>query len=211
MRVSAPRDIPRVAPAHEAPGEPSTRQRLVDAAIAVFREEGYERARVQDIARRAGLTTGAIYANYRGKADLLLDAIAAASAAELDGILHDAEALPARTLIESLGARVPFRPDRRPLLLDAAVAAQRDPELAELLRDRLEARQQRFRRLLERARADGGLDPALDLDTVTRFCTTLALGSVVTRALALAPPDHAAWEALVARLLDALGPPEEQP
>lgn len=37
----------------------STRERLVAAAIEVFREHGYERARVQDIARAAGLTTGA--------------------------------------------------------------------------------------------------------------------------------------------------------
>ena len=57
--------------------ERSTRDRLVAAAIEVFVEQGYDGARVQDIARTAGLTTGAIYANYRGKADLLFDAIGA--------------------------------------------------------------------------------------------------------------------------------------
>src|SRR5438477_9063647 len=55
--------------------EVSIRDRLLDAAADVFAEQGYDRARVQDIARRAGLSTGAIYANFRDKADLLADAI----------------------------------------------------------------------------------------------------------------------------------------
>ncbi len=55
---------------------PTTRERLVTAAIQVFVEQGYEQARVQDIARAAGLTTGAIYANFRDKRELRLAASA---------------------------------------------------------------------------------------------------------------------------------------
>ena len=51
-----------------------TRSRLLDAAVEVFAEDGYEGARVQEIARRAGLTTGAIYAQFRNKAELLQQA-----------------------------------------------------------------------------------------------------------------------------------------
>src|SRR3954469_21229958 len=51
------------------------RERLLDAAADVFAEQGYDRARVQDIARRAGLSPGAIYGNFRDKADLLAAAI----------------------------------------------------------------------------------------------------------------------------------------
>ncbi|HET6835799.1 MAG TPA: helix-turn-helix domain-containing protein, partial [Acidimicrobiales bacterium] len=50
----------------------SVRARLVTAAAEVFAERGYEGARVQEIVRRAGLSTGAIYTNFRNKADLLL-------------------------------------------------------------------------------------------------------------------------------------------
>src|SRR5687767_15926988 len=66
----------------------STRERLLAAATAVFCERGYDGAGVQEIARRAGLTTGAIYANFRGKADLLFEAIGARSASELDDLLR---------------------------------------------------------------------------------------------------------------------------
>ena len=69
---------------------PSTRDRLVAAAIEVFVDQGYEQARVQDIARAAGLTTGAIYANFRDKRELLLAAIADRSAAEVEALLQAA-------------------------------------------------------------------------------------------------------------------------
>ncbi len=54
----------------------STRRRLLDAASEVFLEKGYEGTRVAEIARRAGLTTGAIYGNFESKADLLTAALA---------------------------------------------------------------------------------------------------------------------------------------
>lgn len=55
----------------------STRHRLLNAATEVFLEKGYEGSRVAEIARRAGLTTGAIYGNFESKADLLTAALAA--------------------------------------------------------------------------------------------------------------------------------------
>ncbi len=66
----------------------TTRDRLLAAATDVFSERGYDGAGVQEIARRAGLTTGAIYANFSGKAELLLEAIGARSADELDELLR---------------------------------------------------------------------------------------------------------------------------
>ena len=52
-----------------------TRAKLLDAAAEVFAAQGYDGARVGEIARRAGLSTGAIYAHYATKAALLADAV----------------------------------------------------------------------------------------------------------------------------------------
>src|SRR4051794_26346167 len=52
-----------------------TTTRLLIAAAEVFAEKGYDGAGVAEIARRAGLTTGAIYSRYSGKAELLAEAI----------------------------------------------------------------------------------------------------------------------------------------
>lgn len=47
-----------------------TRQIVLDAAKALITERGYEAATVRDIARRAGMSTGAVFANFADKADL---------------------------------------------------------------------------------------------------------------------------------------------
>jgi AcrR family transcriptional regulator len=49
-----------------------TRRRLLDAAEAVFAERGFHGASVEEIAREAGATTGAVYSNFRSKEDLFL-------------------------------------------------------------------------------------------------------------------------------------------
>ncbi len=49
-----------------------TRRRLLDAAEAVFASRGFHGASVEEIAREAGATTGALYSNFRSKEDLFL-------------------------------------------------------------------------------------------------------------------------------------------
>jgi AcrR family transcriptional regulator len=186
------------------PATTSTRDRLLAAAIDVFVEQGYEGARVQDIARAAGLTTGAIYANFRGKSDLLFDAIGARADAEMDGLLAEASGREVRELLEVLGDRLVRRREQAPLLMDAIAAARRDEELAHTLRARLDDRERVISELVERAQRAGALDSTLDSETVARFCSTLAMGAIVMRTLSTPPPDGDAWHELISRLLDAL-------
>jgi TetR/AcrR family acrAB operon transcriptional repressor len=47
-----------------------TRQNILDAALMVFSKVGYDAARLKDIAEQAGVTRGAIYHHFEGKADL---------------------------------------------------------------------------------------------------------------------------------------------
>jgi AcrR family transcriptional regulator len=49
-----------------------TRAALLDAALALTREKGFEQTSLQDVARRAGMTTGAIYGNFRNRDDLFM-------------------------------------------------------------------------------------------------------------------------------------------
>src|SRR4051794_41526433 len=48
----------------------TARRRLLDAALAELRRKGYAATSLEAIARRAGLTRGAIYWNFRSKDDL---------------------------------------------------------------------------------------------------------------------------------------------
>lgn len=50
-------------------------QEILDAAIAVFQEKGFRGTRLEDVAKKAGVTRGAIYHYFEGKPDLLVQAI----------------------------------------------------------------------------------------------------------------------------------------
>jgi AcrR family transcriptional regulator len=49
-----------------------TQGKILDAAEAVFSEQGFEKSQLEEIAARAGYTRGAIYAHYASKEDLFL-------------------------------------------------------------------------------------------------------------------------------------------
>ena len=49
-----------------------TRARLLDAARDLTRETGFERTTLQEVAHRAGMTTGAIYGNFKNREELFM-------------------------------------------------------------------------------------------------------------------------------------------
>ena len=49
-----------------------TRAALLEAARALVRERGYERTTIEEVARRAGMTTGAIYGNFKDRDELFI-------------------------------------------------------------------------------------------------------------------------------------------
>ena len=48
-----------------------TRAKLVEVAAKLVEEKGYEHATLQEVARRAGLSNGAVYGNFKNREDLL--------------------------------------------------------------------------------------------------------------------------------------------
>lgn len=52
------------------------RDRILDAAATLFREAGYEAARLDDIAERAAVSVGTVYNYFDTKGDILLAAVA---------------------------------------------------------------------------------------------------------------------------------------
>jgi AcrR family transcriptional regulator len=49
-----------------------TRAALLDAARALIRAKGYERTTLEEVARHAGMTTGAIYGNFKNRDELFI-------------------------------------------------------------------------------------------------------------------------------------------
>ena len=187
-------------------GDP-TRDRLLTAAAEVFAEKGYDGAGVQEIARRAGFTTGAIYGRFRGKAQLLLAAMEANSHDEFEELFADHRFEGRATdILTTVGSHLVTDEfdSGQALLLEAFVAGRRDPEVAGMLRRIIEERTVSLTALVEEAKSTGAIDPALDTRSIVRFCHAVALGFLLFGAIDLDRPDPGPWETLIARLVDAV-------
>jgi len=106
-----------------------TRERLLRAAVEACVEFGYDGATLADIARRAGVSTPAVYSHFSGKAALLVEA----SKHELDAIATTR--LPGEAGVREI-ARHWLQPEfaaTRILVAELHCAAIRQPEVAELL------------------------------------------------------------------------------
>ena len=183
--------------------------RLLAAAAEVFAERGYDKAGVAEIARRAGVTTGAIYGRFANKADLLVEAIDPHANDELEALFADHHfqgrmediLLTAGTHLVKRDTDVPAQSS---LLLEAFVAARRHPEVAEVLRNRVLERQERLTTIVEAAKADGGISEAIDTDSLVAFCHALAFGFLLLDATDLPLPTPGPWEQLITHLVLAL-------
>jgi AcrR family transcriptional regulator len=108
-----------------------TRERLLRAAVDACVEFGYEGVTLADIARRADVSTPAVYSHFSGKAALMVEAIKH----ELDDI--SGSRLPGEAGIREI-ARFWLQPSfasTRVLVAELHCAAIRQPEVAELLAD----------------------------------------------------------------------------
>jgi len=226
------RGVPYGAGVEPTAGEPvpppSTQERLVEAAAATLAERGYDGAGVQEIAARAGMTTGAIYANFRGKGDLLGAAIASRVGSVLDALLGlDTSTGPDRpepradvlawlgtgeganrreALVDAGRLLVsPGAPLDAGLLLEALAAARRDPDVAALVGGILGERRRAVSQAVEQGRAGGGVAPDVSVEAASALALVLALGSLLLDSLPVEPPPAAEWQALLGRVASALG------
>jgi AcrR family transcriptional regulator len=71
-----------------------TQARILDAAEAVFSEQGFEKTQLEEIAARAGYTRGAIYAHYASKEDLFLALMDQRVLTKFSSMRHELEAEP---------------------------------------------------------------------------------------------------------------------
>src|SRR3954470_10933012 len=106
-----------------------TRERVLHAAAAVFAEQGFEGARVAEIAKQAGLSVGAIYNHYGSKGELLAAVVERHSAEELGRLLATGQPAGVLDLIALQGTQLEARHGVAPLLAEVILAARRDRDV----------------------------------------------------------------------------------
>ena len=181
--------------------------RLIAAAAEVFAERGFEGAGVAEIARRAGVTTGAIYSRYTGKSELLLEALDLSFVAHLEAILSPSAGTTPTDILSRLGSQLLNKHGGYDaLFLEAIVSSRRDPELSEMLSRRLEDEGMRFAKLIEEAKSDGHFDQTIDTTAIVTFIQAVSLGFTIFRSLNTSMPDSDEWQVVIDRVISSALP-----
>ena len=153
-----------------------TRERVLDAADALFRERGWEGASVAAIAESAGVSQETVYARFGSKRALLGELMQRAvrgtdprPVPEQSGPRALVEAADAEELLRLFAADISVRVERAaPLTAVVAAAARSEPELAELYARLHENRLSNLKVLVDALAAKAPLRVSADeaLDTV---------------------------------------------
>jgi AcrR family transcriptional regulator len=112
-----------------SPKRQRTRAALVQAAAALIAERGLASVTLDEIAARAGVSKGAIYSNYRGKAELLWEAVDRRRL-HLNATLTPGDArASARTIARALMAQFPKAKEEAAFYAELQAHIRTDPHL----------------------------------------------------------------------------------
>lgn len=181
-----------------------TRRLLLQATLEMLSERGVAGIRVSEIAKLAGVSTGAIYSQFDSKADLL----AAAVRENAPTVVAEHVAAGAHSSVLELFAEIGRSLPRRgaelgPLLLDMIASGIFETGISDLVARPFVENEHVTVAAIRGAQEDDEIDPTLDAAALGRLLSMLSLGALVTGALRFEPVDQGAWEAVVERLLKA--------
>jgi AcrR family transcriptional regulator len=200
-----------------SPSDVPTRDRLLEAAYELLAARGYQATTVQAVARRAGLTTGAIYANFGGKQELMVHAVLAEwyrterellneflasyasgpTPSSMAGLTDAAEtaagrgAAPPVDAFTRLLARhlsTPATAEHR-LLTEVTGAIVRDDLEESPLLVSVQMIEDITRSSIEAGKAAGKIAAGLSTDALVAVNVNLYLGAITSKALGLPQPD----------------------
>ncbi|HYG26995.1 MAG TPA: TetR/AcrR family transcriptional regulator [Caulobacteraceae bacterium] len=143
-----------------------TREKILAAARELFTERGYEGATVRDIAKAAGMSTGAVFASFADKAELFDEIIAQdyqALADEMAAAVRDAATVD-DALLGLFGAAYRNHVQQVPMVRAAmSVGWTRDASTAQRSRDALKPIVGLLRDALQQAQDRGELASSADI------------------------------------------------
>ena len=170
-------------PTRGRPRDPQTRQAILDAALALVAEVGYDRTTVDAIATKAGVSKPTLYRRWpHGKPELVADAIRERHAetsqipdtGTLRGDLLALVAIQTGQLLDDIH-----------LACGLLTAMRTSPELAHVMQDHVIAEERaRFGEVLARARVEQASPLIADVAGALIFTRVTITGEPVDRAFA---------------------------
>ena len=141
------------------PRREEVRRRLLEAAAETFLEKGYQDSTLEDIARRAGLSKGAVYSNFASKQEIVglllqkrIERMHEIIAAATDRRMGKAEG---RTSAAVMADNLIAEADWLQLVVEFASRAGRDSGVREIYTPFLRIQREEVTRAIQQALANG--------------------------------------------------------
>ena len=183
----------------------ATRAALIELAAQLFATRGYDQTSMRDIAREGPVSMGAIYLHFKNKAELLVQALEARIAQDLEATA-DPDGAPVDHVdrLATAARTFPTRRELRALLVQAAAASQTDADTRTRVREAQAAHVDDWVERYEANRERLGLDGALDIPTAVLYVWAAELGLGMLEAFGMEPDDPEQWADIQTRLAESL-------
>jgi AcrR family transcriptional regulator len=171
------------------------REQILDAALRVFSEKGYNGASIRDIAREVGVTEGLLYHYFASKEQILHACWKEHSwHTHLQRILGSSEGVPLEQVLRALV--IDFLQslyEKAPMVRMCASEMQHNSEIAAFYMERIEENQRLIHHFLHTRQLNGEIRPDADLAVVAG----LLMGSAYSLFLLYNRADPETWERMV--------------
>jgi AcrR family transcriptional regulator len=212
MPIESSKKVVEVDGRRRRPWALASQENLLNAAINEIAASGFERARLSDIAKRAGMTPGSIYTWFENKEDLFQAALQHALSEQLQ---KNQTALDQADIEESflrqVAALVPrnYQDDgptnAQQLLIECYYAAWRDPKARERLLDGIESQRQMYINVFEEGQKSGLVTNDISANVLATFLLSIHTGLAMLSLAGVPRIDDKEWVKMYARIADAFG------
>lgn len=170
-----------------------TRGKILEAAIRLFSNRGFNTASVDDICAEAGVSKGAFYHHFESKQALFL-ALLDGWLKNIDNSIEAARDQPAPATFLAMTEAFPYifesAGDNLPMFLEFWLQASRDEEIWKASIAPYRRYHRLFTELIQRGMDEGSF-VSLDADLAARMIVSMAMGLLLQ---SLLDPEGAKWE-----------------
>lgn len=157
-----------------------TREQVLISAREVFEERGYAGSSLEEIAERAGFTRKAVYSNFSGKADLLLEIVERQMQEHVEWVESILGQGTAERQAVDLGVVFSsfFSKERawEQLFHEFCIVAVREEEIGSRFRARVQETQRVITQLIEEGARDTGVELSLPAERLVLGLFALMMG-----------------------------------
>jgi AcrR family transcriptional regulator len=181
----------------------STRARILRAAERLFADHGFEGVSMPMIAAASGITAGAIYKHFDGKADLFFEVVRRTVQSAPPPSPEAAPGVMTLPRIVAMYAGPQFKRLRQ-LAVEIHYASAKHPKVRRLLRRSLDGNIAQIRTGVVALQQDGELDPAVDPELLASTILVFIMGLAHMETIAPQLVGDARWRDFIETRVAAL-------